>query len=186
MGNTKLGLWCALIVLGITVFSSCSSDDNQNVNEENPQQMENVLEFKGNMLPLTSAEIFEISPFQNSDIRGYELSIRGAINGVDHVLRFEIYPPNSSLSDPDLTFGDFNTGGTSGGFEAFIFLNVQNGNPGDQYSINTNQNETLTIMMNDNGDFTVSSTTGVTFNDLSFEESELAMFNYTGPISINN
>jgi len=157
---------------------------------EEPETEEpvNSLQFKGLVFPLTMATINVFSPSSDpTEIKGYELLLEGEINDLIHILRFEIYPPDSNQTDEELTFGTFNTGGTFGGFEGFIILNY---NPsissfGDSYFYNDSVNESVSILLNMDGTLTVNSDTNVSFFDSNFELMEIGMFSYSGPVIIN-
>jgi len=157
---------------------------------EEPEMEEsaNSLQFKGMEFSLTSATITAFPPENDpTEIKGYELLLEGELNGLFHILRFEIYPPDSSQTDEDLTFGTFNTGNPFGGFEGFVILNY---NPsissfGDNYFYNSSVNESVSILLNADGTLTVNTDTNVSFFDSDFELMEIASFNYSGPVIIN-
>lgn len=104
----------------------CSDSDNEGTDTEPTNGVkENTICFGDMEIPLTRAIVNIIGPFPGDAPRfyNYDIELFGSLNNVDYVFVMEVYPPESTGSDTEISLGSYRTHSnavTEGGIEARI------------------------------------------------------------------
>ncbi|KAA1245389.1 hypothetical protein [Aquimarina sp. RZ0] len=169
---------------------SCSGDDNASGTEQIGSNNTDLNTFlfldKKITLSKNKATLFIFDPDTEEMFRGYEIAIDGEFNDQKYKLRLEVYPPDSSPEDSELTFGTFSSGSVCcGGVEFHVIRDDGDLTDDDFFAAKDDTSKNISIIK-DGDQFTLTSDIFNVFGATSPSCLGTMQFNYTGPLQLTN